>query len=122
MPMAAAPVTTAMMTAPVHILCACVGDIILIGNRRLGCHILIRLRAVHQIMLRGQHRSRIRGRRSSSNCTCAGSDAERKFQEITTFHQLFSLWTFLYGTTVPQEERTRRRGDRSLHTGLNFFA
>ena len=92
MPVTAAPMTAMMMTAaPLHVLGADVGKIILIGNCGFRGCIRFRLRAVHQILLRGQHRRCTCSGRSRGDCTRAGSDAERELQEITTFHQFFSL-------------------------------
>lgn len=87
----AAPVTPVMTAAPMHILGMRIRDIILIGDGGLGRRIRLGLRAIHQILLRGQHRRCARGRRSRGNRTCACGDAKRELEKITTFHQLLSL-------------------------------
>lgn len=51
------PVIAAVMAmAPMHLLKFGTREIVLIRNRGLGRHVRLRLRAVHQIMMRGQHR------------------------------------------------------------------
>lgn len=56
MPVIAAMMAAVMAMAPMHLLKFGTREIVLIRNRGLGRHVRLRLRAVHQIMMRGQHR------------------------------------------------------------------
>jgi hypothetical protein len=88
-PVMAVPPAAMMAMMPADILGAGIGDIILIGNG--GFCGRIRLRTIHQILLRRQHRRCARCRCSRCDRTCASGDAKCELEKITTFHQLFSL-------------------------------
>lgn len=84
--------TAAMMAMMIaDVLGVRIRNVILIGDRGLCGQIRLRLGTVHQILLRGQHRRCTRRCRSGCNRTCAGSNAKRELEKITTFHQLFSF-------------------------------
>ena len=84
MAMAVMPV----MVADLLDLGAC--NVILIRKRGLCDGVRLGLRAIHQILMRRQHRSSARCGCSGGDGSSAGGKAERKFQEITTFHFFIS--------------------------------
>ncbi|MBS4003193.1 MULTISPECIES: hypothetical protein [unclassified Afipia] len=92
----AMPVTAVMVPVPMmpvmvaDLLQFATCEIILICNRGLRGGVRLGLRAIHQILMRGQHRSSARCGCSGGDGSSAGGKAERKFQEITTFHFFIS--------------------------------
>lgn len=71
----AAMMAAVMAMAPMHLLRFGTREVILIRNRGLGRHVRLGLRAVHQIMMRGQHRSSTRRCGNGCDSSCAGGDA-----------------------------------------------
>lgn len=87
--MAMAVAMMPVMVADLLDLGAC--NVVLIRKRGLCDGVRLGLRAIHQILMRRQHRSSGRGSCRGGDGPSAGSKAERKSQEFTTFHFLFLL-------------------------------
>lgn len=91
----------AMPAAVVNLLDLGMGEIILIGNGGLRCHLRLVTIDVQVLMRNQQRRGAGRGGRSGYG-TCTGGNADSEFQEFTTFH-VSSSDQRIDGTIVPHE-------------------